>query len=255
MALLELKNIKKSFDQNLILKDLSLTVEKGEVIVILGPSGCGKSTLLRCINGLETIQGGEILLDGEVISNRKKDMHLIRQKIGMVFQSYDLFPHLTVMKNLLLGPKHAHEMNFNMDEVQKEAEAWLDRVGLADKKNAYPRQLSGGQKQRVAIVRMLCMHPEVMLFDEVTAALDPEMVREVLDVMMDLAKEGRTMLIVTHQLEFARAVADRIVFIDEGVIVEQSTPEEFFTNPKTERATKFLDAFKFEKRVTYAEGI
>lgn len=248
MPLLELKNIKKSFDQNLILKDLSLTVEKGEVIVILGPSGCGKSTLLRCINGLETIQGGEILLDGEVISNRKKDMHLIRQKIGMVFQSYDLFPHLTVMKNLLLGPKHAHEMNFNMEEVQKEAEAWLDRVGLADKKNAYPRQLSGGQKQRVAIVRMLCMHPEVMLFDEVTAALDPEMVREVLDVMMDLANDKKTMLIVTHQMQFARAVADKIVFMDEGEIVEISTPEEFWTNPKTERAKKFLSNFEFESR-------
>ena len=248
MPLLELKNIKKSFDQNVILKDLSLSVEKGEVIVILGPSGCGKSTLLRCINGLETIQGGEILLDGEVISNRKKDMHLIRQKIGMVFQSYDLFPHLTVMKNLLLGPKHAHEMNFNMDEVQKEAEAWIDRVGLADKKNAYPRQLSGGQKQRVAIVRMLCMHPEVMLFDEVTAALDPEMVREVLDVMMDLANDKKTMLIVTHQMQFARAVADKIVFMDAGEIVEISTPEEFWTNPKTERAKKFLSNFEFESR-------
>ena len=248
MALLELKNIKKSFDQNVILKDLSLTVEKGEVIVILGPSGCGKSTLLRCINGLETIQGGEILLDGEVISNRKKDMHLIRQKIGMVFQSYDLFPHLTVMKNLLLGPKHAHEMNFNMAEVEKEAEAWLERVGLADKKNAYPRQLSGGQKQRVAIVRMLCMHPEVMLFDEVTAALDPEMVREVLDVMMDLANDKKTMLIVTHQMQFARAVADKIVFMDGGEIVEISNPEEFWTNPKTERAKKFLSNFEFESR-------
>ena len=248
MPLLEIKNIKKSFDSNTILKDLSLNVEKGEVIVILGPSGCGKSTLLRCINGLETIQGGEILLDGEVISNRKKDMHLIRQKIGMVFQSYDLFPHLTVMKNLLLGPKHAHEMNFNMDEVQKEAEAWLERVGLADKKNAYPRQLSGGQKQRVAIVRMLCMHPEVMLFDEVTAALDPEMVREVLDVMMDLANDKKTMLIVTHQMQFARAVADKIVFMDEGEIVEISTPEEFWTNPKTERAKKFLSNFEFESR-------
>ncbi len=248
MALLEIKNIKKSFDDHVIIKDLSLSVEKGEVIVILGPSGCGKSTLLRCINGLETIQGGEILLDGEVISNRKKDMHLIRQKIGMVFQSYDLFPHLTVMKNLLLGPKHAHEMNFNMDEVQKEAEAWLERVGLADKKNSYPRQLSGGQKQRVAIVRMLCMHPEVMLFDEVTAALDPEMVREVLDVMMDLANDKKTMLIVTHQMQFARAVADKIVFMDAGEIVEVSTPEEFWTNPKTERAKKFLSNFEFESR-------
>ena len=248
MPLLELKNITKSFDEHRILNNLSLSVEKGEVIVILGPSGCGKSTLLRCINGLETIQGGEILLDGEVISNRKKDMHLIRQKIGMVFQSYDLFPHLNVMKNLLLGPKHAHEMNFNMEEVQKEAEKWLERVGLGDKKNAYPRQLSGGQKQRVAIVRMLCMHPEVMLFDEVTAALDPEMVREVLDVMMDLANDKKTMLIVTHQMQFARAVADKIVFMDAGEIVEISTPEEFWTNPKTDRARKFLSNFEFESR-------
>ena len=248
MSLLEIKNIKKSFDGHTILKDVSLNVERGEVIVILGPSGCGKSTLLRCINGLEKIQSGEIHLDGELISNRTKDMHLIRQKIGMVFQSYDLFPHLTVMRNLLLGPKHAHELNLNMDDVKKEAEMWLERVGLSDKKNAYPRQLSGGQKQRVAIVRALCLHPEVMLFDEVTAALDPEMVREVLDVMMGLANDGKTMLIVTHQMQFARAVADKIVFMDDGEIVEINTPEEFWTNPKTERAKKFLQNFEFEKR-------
>ncbi|MBQ5999394.1 MAG: amino acid ABC transporter ATP-binding protein [Treponema sp.] len=246
--MLEIKNIKKSFDDHVILNDVSLNVEKGEVIVILGPSGCGKSTLLRCINGLEKIQAGEILLDGELISNRTKDMHLIRQKIGMVFQSYDLFPHLTVMKNLLLGPKHAHELNLDMAAVEKEAEMWLERVGLSDKKNAYPRQLSGGQKQRVAIVRALCLHPEVMLFDEVTAALDPEMVREVLDVMMGLANDGKTMLIVTHQMQFARAVADKIIFMDEGEIVEINTPEEFWTNPKTERAKKFLQNFEFEKR-------
>ena len=248
MALLEIKNITKSFDNNTILKNVSLNVKKGEVIVILGPSGCGKSTFLRCINGLEKIQQGEILLDGEVISNRTKDMHLIRQKIGMVFQSYDLFPHLNVMKNILLGPKHAHNLNFDMEQVEKEAQMWLERVGLADKKNAFPRQLSGGQKQRVAIVRMLCMHPEVMLFDEVTAALDPEMVREVLDVMMNLANEGKTMLIVTHQMQFARAVADKIIFMDGGEIVETGTPEEFWTNPKTERAKKFLHNFEFEKR-------
>lgn len=248
MALLEIKNLTKSFGENLILKNVSLQVEKGEVIVILGPSGCGKSTLLRCINGLETIQGGEILLDGEVISNRKKDMHLVRQKIGMVFQSYDLFPHLNVMKNLLLGPKHAHELNLDLSSVKAEAEAWLERVGLSDKKYAYPRELSGGQKQRVAIVRALCLHPEVMLFDEVTAALDPEMVREVLDVMMNLANEGKTMLIVTHQMAFARAVADRIVFMDDGNIVETGTPEEFWSNPKTERAKKFLSNFEFKSR-------
>ena len=248
MALLEIKNIKKSFDEHVILKDVSLNVEKGEVIVILGPSGCGKSTLLRCVNGLEKIQSGEIFLDGELISNRTKDMHLIRQKIGMVFQSYDLFPHLTVMKNLLLGPKHAHELNLDMPEVEKEAEMWLERVGLSDKKNAYPRQLSGGQKQRVAIVRALCLHPEVMLFDEVTAALDPEMVREVLDVMMGLANDGKTMLIVTHQMQFARAVADKIVFMDDGEIVEINTPDEFWTNPKSDRARKFLQNFEFKKR-------
>lgn len=248
MALLEIKNLKKSFGENVILKDINLSVKKGEVVVILGPSGCGKSTLLRCINGLEDIQGGEIRLNDEVISNRKKDMHLVRQKIGMVFQSYDLFPHLNVMKNILLGPKHAHELNLNMDDVKKEAESWLNRVGLSDKKNAYPRELSGGQKQRVAIVRALCLHPELMLFDEVTAALDPEMVREVLDVIMDLANDGKTMIIVTHQMSFARAVADRIIFMDEGVIVEEGTPEQFWTNPKTDRAKKFLSNFEFKAR-------
>lgn len=248
MALLEIKNLRKTFDDGVtVLKNTSVSVEKGEVVVILGPSGCGKSTLLRCIDGLETIQGGEILLDGEVISNRKKDMYLVRQKIGMVFQSYDLFPHLNVMKNILLAPMKVQGRK--KEEVEAEAEKWLERVGLADKKDAYPRQLSGGQKQRVAIVRALCMHPEIMLFDEVTAALDPEMVREVLDVMMDLAKGGMTMLIVTHQMNFARAVADRILFFGEGgEIVEEDTPAEFFENPKTERTRKFLESFEFEAR-------
>ncbi len=247
MALLEIKNIEKSYKEaGGILKNVSLNVEQGEVVVILGPSGCGKSTLLRCINGLETIQGGQIKLDGEVISNRTKDMHLIRQRVGMVFQSYDLFPNMSVLKNVMLGPLKAQKRD--KAQVMQQAEKLLERVGLLDKKNAYPRQLSGGQKQRVAIVRALCMNPEVLLFDEVTAALDPEMVREVLDVMMDLAKEKRTMLIVTHQLEFARAVADRIVFIDGGTIVEEASPEKFFTAPKTERARKFLEAFTFERR-------
>jgi polar amino acid transport system ATP-binding protein len=246
MALLEIKNISKDFDGNSIIQNMSFSVEKGEVIVILGPSGCGKSTLLRCINGLETIQQGEILLDGEVISNRKKDMHLIRQKIGMVFQSYDLFPHYNVLKNILLGPVKAQKRD--KAEVTLEAEQWLSKVGLSDKEYAYPRQLSGGQKQRVAIVRALCMHPEIMLFDEVTAALDPEMVREVLDVMMNLAKEGKTMLIVTHQMSFARAVADKVLFLDKGEIVEQGTPSEFFDHPSTERGQKFLDNFQFESR-------
>lgn len=243
-SLLEIKNLKKDYDKNIILKDISLNINKGEVVVIIGPSGCGKSTLLRCINGLEQIQGGEILLNGEVISNQSKDMHIIRQKIGMVFQSYDLFPHMTILENITLGPIKAQGRDKN--EVIKEAEELLNRVNLIDKKDAYPRQLSGGQKQRVAIVRSLCMHPEVMLFDEVTAALDPEMVREVLDVMLELAREGSTMIIVTHEMQFARAVADRIVFIDKGEIIEENTPFEFFTRPKTERSRQFLNMFEFD---------
>lgn len=245
MALLEIRHLEKSFEEHLVLKDISFSVKKGEVIVILGPSGCGKSTLLRCINGLECVQGGEILLDGEIISNRTKDMHLIRQKVGMVFQSYDLFPHMNVLGNILLGPIKAQRRD--RADVEKEADAWLERVGLPDKKYAYPRQLSGGQKQRVAIVRALCMHPEVLLFDEVTAALDPEMVREVLDVLMQLANDGKTMLIVTHQLEFARAVADRIIFMDGGLIVEDTTPGQFFNNPLTERGRNFLEHFTFRE--------
>ena len=240
MSLLEIKDIKKEFPKvGGILNGVSLEVERGEVVVILGPSGCGKSTLLRCINGLEEIQQGEILLDGEIISNRKKNMHLIRQKIGMVFQSYDLFPHLTVEKNILLGPVKAQGRN--PDEVKKEAVLWLERVGLIEKKDSYPRELSGGQKQRVAIVRALCMHPEVLLFDEVTAALDPEMVREVLDVMVNLAKEGRTMVIVTHEMGFAREVADRVIFMDGGYIVEEGSPQEVLLNPQEARTIDFLN--------------
>ena len=244
-TLLTVEHLIKKYGDQVILDDVSLDVKKGEVIVVVGPSGCGKSTLLRCINALEPIQGGVVKPGSEVIDPKSKSLTRLRQKIGMVFQSYDLFPHLTVEKNILLGPVKAQGRN--PDEVKKEAVVWLERVGLIEKKDSYPRELSGGQKQRVAIVRALCMHPEVLLFDEVTAALDPEMVREVLDVMVNLAKEGRTMVIVTHQLEFARAVADRIVFIDEGKIVEISKPEQFFNNPKTERARKFLKAFMFDK--------
>ena len=193
-SILQIKDLKKSFGDNQILKGISLDVKQGEVVVILGSSGCGKSTLLRCINGLETIQGGDILLDGKSITDSKKDFHLIRQKIGMVFQSYDLFPHLDILQNLILGPVKAQGRNKN--EVIAEAEKLLDRVGLLDKKHSFARQLSGGQKQRVAIVRSLLMHPEVILFDEVTASLDPEMVREVLELINDLAQEGCTMLIV-----------------------------------------------------------
>lgn len=243
-TILEMKDLKKSFGTLDVLKGISLEIKQGEVVVVVGPSGCGKSTLLRCINGLEGIQGGEITLRGETISNQTKNMHLVRQKIGMVFQSYDLFPHMTILNNILLGPLKAQDRA--KKEVVKEAEALLRRVGLFERKETYPRQLSGGQKQRVAIVRALCMHPEIMLFDEVTAALDPEMVREVLDVMLELAKEGSTMIIVTHEMQFARAIADRIIFLDKGEIVEESEPEAFFTNPKTERAKKFLNVFEFE---------
>lgn len=243
-TILKLNHVTKSYDQNVIFSDLSLEVKKGEVVVILGPSGCGKSTLLRCINGLEKIQEGDILLEDECISHQSKQMPLIRQKIGMVFQSYELFPHLDVLHNIILGPTKAQGRD--KSEAIKEAERLLARVGLLDKKNAYPRQLSGGQKQRVAIVRALCMKPEILLFDEVTAALDPEMVREVLDVILSLAKEGSTMVIVTHEMEFARAIADRIIFLDEGKIIEEADPETFFTNPKTKRAKQFLNLFKFE---------
>ena len=246
-VLLELSDIKKEYKKGIpALKGVSLSVNKSEVIVILGPSGCGKSTLLRCVNGLEEIQSGEIKLQGNVINKDKTKWHLIRQRIGMVFQSYELFDHMTVMQNLLLGPLKVQKRD--KKEVTEQAEKLLERVGLLDKKNSYPRELSGGQKQRIAIIRSLCMNPEIMLFDEVTAALDPEMVREVLDVMLELAKEGMTMIIVTHEMEFAKAVADRIVFMDSGEIVEINYPLEFFRNPKTERAKKFLNIFNFEKK-------
>ena len=234
----------KSYGDNTILNGLDLTVKKGEVVVILGPSGCGKSTLLRCINGLETINAGEITLDGVRISDHPKELQKIRQRIGMVFQSYDLFPHKTILDNITLAPMKVQKRN--RKEVEAEAEALLKRVRLLEKKDAYPRQLSGGQKQRVAIVRSLCMHPEIMLFDEVTAALDPEMVREVLDVMLELAQQGLTMVIVTHEMQFAKAVADRIIFIDGGKIVEEAPPDQFFIAPQTRRAQAFLNTFTFD---------
>ena len=243
-ALLTIDNVVKRFDDATILDGISFSVKKSEVIVIVGPSGCGKSTLLRCINALEPIQEGSITLDGDVIERNSKTLPLLRQRIGMVFQSYDLFPHLTVLDNILLAPCKVQKRD--KEEVKQEAMSLLERVGLKEKAKSYPRELSGGQKQRVAIVRALCMHPEILLFDEVTAALDPEMVREVLDVMLDLAKQGRTMLIVTHEMQFARAIADRIIFHDNGKIVEEATPDEFFDNPKTERAKQFLNTFEFD---------
>ena len=242
--LLTIEHLKKSFGDNVILDDVNLTVKQGEVIVIIGPSGCGKSTLLRCINALEPIQEGQILLDGEKIEPKSKNLTQLRQKIGMVYQSYELFPHLSVLDNIMLAPTKVQKRP--KDEVKEEALALLERVGLAEKAKSYPRELSGGQKQRVAIVRALCMHPEILLFDEVTAALDPEMVREVLDVMLNLAAQGRTMLIVTHEMQFAKAVADRVIFLDNGNIVEDATPDEFFNHPKTSRAKQFLNMFAFD---------
>lgn len=244
-TLLSVKNLTKKFEDHTILDGMDLEIKQGEVVVVVGPSGCGKSTLLRCINALEPIQGGEIRLQGELIEYGSKNLSALRQKIGMVFQSYELFPHLTVIDNITLAPTKVQ--NRKKEEVKEEAMKLLERVGLADKADSYPRQLSGGQKQRVAIVRALCMHPEILLFDEVTAALDPEMVREVLDVMLDLAKQGRTMIIVTHEMQFAKAVADRVIFLDQGKIVEEDTPEVFFENPKTERAKQFLNVFTFDK--------
>ena len=241
-ALLQVKDLIKEYEGNRILDGVNLEVERGQVVVVVGPSGCGKSTLLRCINALEPIQGGQVILEGKTVG--KDNLEELRQKIGMVFQSYDLFPHLSVLDNITIAPIKVQKRK--KEEVQAEAGELLKRVGLEDKANSYPRQLSGGQKQRVAIVRALCMHPEILLFDEVTAALDPEMVREVLDVMLDLAKQGRTMIIVTHEMQFAKAVADKVVFIDQGKILEEAVPEEFFTKPKTERAKQFLNVFQFD---------
>ena len=242
--ILTVEHLIKAYGETPVLDDISFAVKPGEVIVVVGPSGCGKSTLLRCLNGLEPTQSGRVRLGSETVAYGGKNLTQLRQRIGMVFQSYELFPHLTVLDNILLAPTKVQKRP--KAEVQKEAEALLERVGLLNKKNSYPRELSGGQKQRVAIVRALCMHPEILLFDEVTAALDPEMVGEVLDVMMDLAKNGRTMIIVTHEMQFARAIADRVLFLDGGKIVEEAPPKEFFDHPKTERAQRFLRTFTFD---------
>lgn len=236
--ILHIKNLSKCYGDTKVLKNINISVKKGEVVVIIGPSGCGKSTLLRCLNGLEEIQEGEVLLDDQVVNPNKKNLSKNREKIGMVFQSYDLFPHLTILQNVTLAPIKVKKRNRR--EVEKEALELLERVGLRSKKDDYPRQLSGGQKQRVAIVRALIMHPEVLLLDEITAALDPEMVREVLDVVLDLAKEGRTMVIVTHEMQFAKAVADRVTFLEGGKIVEEGDPKKLFEKPETDRLQRFL---------------
>ena len=250
-SLLTIEHLVKRYGDHVILNDIDLSVKRGEVIVVVGPSGCGKSTLLRCMNALEPIQGGTIKLRDEIIDPKSRSLTSLRQKIGMVFQSYDLFPHLTVLDNVLLAPMKVQKRK--KEEVIEEAMKLLERVGLQEKAGSFPRELSGGQKQRVAIVRALCMHPEILLFDEVTAALDPEMVREVLDVILDLAAQGRTMIIVTHEMQFARAVADRVLLLDGGKIIEDEPPEIFFESPKTERAKQFLNTFTFHAVKTAAK--
>ncbi|HAT2714610.1 TPA: amino acid ABC transporter ATP-binding protein [Aeromonas hydrophila] len=249
--LLELNAVSKQFGQHRVLDEVSLTVNAGEVIVILGPSGCGKSTLLRTLNGLEPIQGGDIRFDGERL-DACTDWQRLRQRIGMVFQSYHLFPNLTVLENVLLGPLQVQKRE--RAEALLQAEQLLTRIGLWERRHDYPRQLSGGQQQRIAIVRALCMNPQVMLFDEVTAALDPEMVQEVLEVIRDLAGSGMTLLIVTHELAFAQAVADRIVFMDGGHILEQASPHQFFDNPRSQRARQFLAKFSYTNVIKRKES-
>ncbi|MFQ9886053.1 MAG: amino acid ABC transporter ATP-binding protein [Negativibacillus massiliensis] len=233
------KNLCKSFDENThVLKGISETINKGEKVVVIGPSGSGKSTFLRCLNLLETPTQGEIWFEGENIIDPKCDIQKIRQKMGMVFQQFNLFPHMTVLQNITFAPVKLGLMN--QQDAEKKARELLSRIGLADKENAYPAQLSGGQKQRIAIVRSLAMNPDVMLFDEPTSALDPEMVGEVLQLMKELADDGMTMVVVTHEMGFAKEVATRVMFIDEGVVKEQAPPEEFFSHPKDPRLKEFL---------------
>jgi polar amino acid transport system ATP-binding protein len=240
---LELRGIRKSFDGNTVLNGIDLCVKAGEVVVLVGPSGCGKSTLLRCAIGLEEIDAGDVLLDGVVVSGGQRDQQ-VRTRMGMVFQSYDLFPNMKVLDNVTLAPTLVR--NADKAQAEERARALLARVGLAQKADAWPNTLSGGQQQRVAICRALAMDPEVLLLDEVTAALDPEMVHEVLQVVLELADEGLTMLIVTHEMSFARAIADRVVMLDGGSIVEEGGAE-FFERPQTERAQAFLRTFEFHR--------
>ncbi|AII36499.1 amino acid ABC transporter ATP-binding protein [Bacillus subtilis] len=232
------QNVNKHYGDFHVLKQINLQIEKGEVVVIIGPSGSGKSTLLRCINRLETINEGVLTVNGTAINDRKTDINQVRRNIGMVFQHFHLYPHKTVLQNIMLAPVKV--LRQSPEQAKETARYYLEKVGIPDKADAYPSQLSGGQQQRVAIARGLAMKPEVMLFDEPTSALDPEMIGEVLDVMKTLAKEGMTMVVVTHEMGFAKEVADRIVFIDEGKILEEAVPAEFYANPKEERARLFL---------------
>ena len=237
-TLISVKGLEKHFDKTAVLKGVSIDIHKGDVVCVIGASGSGKSTFLRCLNLLETPTGGSIFFDGEYLTDSKVDLDLHRQKMGMVFQQFNLFPHMTILDNLTCAPvllKRATK-----EQAEEKAMALLARVGLADRASAYPNQLSGGQKQRVAIVRALCMEPDVMLFDEPTSALDPEMVGEVLDVMRELASDGMTMVVVTHEMGFAREVSNRVIFLDDGVIAEEGTPDEIFGSPKCERLRSFL---------------
>jgi ABC-type polar amino acid transport system ATPase subunit len=237
-VLIRAEGVRKSFNGKEVLKGIDLEIRRGEVVVIIGPSGSGKSTFLRCLNLLEVPTGGHIFFNDVDITDKKVNIDLHRQKMGMVFQHFNLFPHMDILKNMVLGPEKL--LKREPEKAKEYAMALLERVGLADRAHAYPSQLSGGQKQRIAIVRALCMQPEVMLFDEPTSALDPEMVGEVLQVMRDLARERMTMVVVTHEMGFAKEVADRVVFLDEGILMEQNEPEEFFNNPKNERLRGFL---------------
>ena len=236
--MIKVENLSKNFQGMEVLKDVSITINKGDVVCVIGPSGSGKSTFLRCLNMLEKPTSGKIIFDGEDLAAPKANLNLHRQKMGMVFQQFNLFPHMTVLENLTCAPMMLKKVP--KEEAEAKALDLLGRVGLADRANSYPNKLSGGQKQRVAIVRALCMDPDVMLFDEPTSALDPEMVGEVLDVMKNLAKKGMTMIVVTHEMGFAREVSNRVLFLDDGVIAEEGTPDEIFGNPQCERLQSFL---------------
>jgi len=236
--MIEFRGVNKWFGALHVLKDITLSVEPREVVVVCGPSGSGKSTLIRCINGLETIKDGDLVVDGQRLGDRATNMTELRTEIGFVFQAFNLYPHKTALENVTLAPIHVRKIA--RGEAEASGREMLAKVGLGDKFNAYPSELSGGQQQRVAIARCLCMRPKIMLFDEPTSALDPEMISEVLDVMVGVAEEGMTMMVVTHEMGFARKVAQRVVFMDAGAIVETGTPEEFFSHPKTDRSRAFL---------------